>query len=79
MKRDLETLVSLIGKWDRIKGGGVARCLRADKSTYFSFHTGRAVWHQADPITKGTRWALVVFYAVAWQACATTREVREIQ
>jgi hypothetical protein len=25
---------------------------------------GRAVWHQADPITKGTRWALVIFYKV---------------
>ncbi|GAX22795.1 hypothetical protein FisN_24Lh076 [Fistulifera solaris] len=24
----------------------------------------RAVWHQADPITKGTRWALVIFYRV---------------
>lgn len=23
-----------------------------------------AVWHQADPITKGTRWALVIFYKV---------------
>ena len=27
----------------------------------------RAVWHQADPITKGTRWALVVFYEVNYQ------------
>jgi hypothetical protein len=24
----------------------------------------RAVWHQADPITQGTRWALVIFYKV---------------
>ncbi|CAJ1938024.1 unnamed protein product [Cylindrotheca closterium] len=24
----------------------------------------RAVWHQADPITRGTRWALVIFYDV---------------
>ncbi|GMH55047.1 hypothetical protein TrST_g9765 [Triparma strigata] len=24
----------------------------------------RAVWHQADPITKGTRWAMVIFYDV---------------
>ena len=24
----------------------------------------RAVWHQADPISKGTRWALVIFYEV---------------
>lgn len=24
----------------------------------------RAVWHQADPISKGTRWALVIFYQV---------------
>ena len=24
----------------------------------------RAVWHQANPITQGTRWALVVFYKV---------------
>jgi hypothetical protein len=24
----------------------------------------RAVWHQADPISKGTRWALVIFYDV---------------
>jgi hypothetical protein len=28
------------------------------------FSTRRAVWHQADPITKGTRWALVIFYKV---------------
>jgi len=25
----------------------------------------RAVWHQANPITKGTRWALVIFYKVS--------------
>lgn len=24
----------------------------------------RGVWHQADPITSGTRWALVIFYRV---------------
>mmetsp|Transcript_8152 Transcript_8152/g.12735 ORF Transcript_8152/g.12735 Transcript_8152/m.12735 type:complete len:161 (+) Transcript_8152:499-981(+) len=24
----------------------------------------RAVWHQANPISKGTRWALVIFYKV---------------
>jgi len=24
----------------------------------------KAVWHQADPITKGTRWAMVIFYEV---------------
>ena len=24
----------------------------------------KAVWHQANPITKGTRWALVIFYRV---------------
>jgi hypothetical protein len=24
----------------------------------------KAVWHQADPITKGIRWALVIFYEV---------------
>lgn len=23
-----------------------------------------AVWHQANPITKGVRWALVIFYKV---------------
>lgn len=27
----------------------------------------RAVWHQADPITKGTRWAIVIFYKVLSQ------------
>jgi len=27
----------------------------------------RAVWHQANPITKGTRWALVIFYKVIRQ------------
>ncbi|OEU07529.1 hypothetical protein FRACYDRAFT_197593 [Fragilariopsis cylindrus CCMP1102] len=27
----------------------------------------RAVWHQADPITKGTRWALVIFYKVMYE------------
>ena len=34
----------------------------------------RAVWHQADPITKGTRWALVIFYKVTEEdeeECAT--------
>ena len=31
---------------------------------YAPFTTIRAVWHQADPITKGTRWALVIFYDV---------------
>jgi hypothetical protein len=29
--------------------------------------TGSAVWHQADPITKGTRWALVIFYKVDYE------------
>jgi len=29
-----------------------------------SFVFDRAVWHQADPISKGTRWALVIFYDV---------------
>ena len=24
----------------------------------------KAVWHQANPITRGTRWALVIFYKV---------------
>jgi len=24
----------------------------------------KAVWHQADPITRGTRWAMVIFYEV---------------
>ncbi|KAL7522533.1 LOW QUALITY PROTEIN: hypothetical protein ACHAWX_007233 [Stephanocyclus meneghinianus] len=24
----------------------------------------KGVWHQANPITKGTRWALVIFYKV---------------
>jgi hypothetical protein len=24
----------------------------------------RAIWHQADPITRGIRWALVIFYQV---------------
>ena len=31
--------------------------------------SSRAVWHQADPITKGTRWALVIFYKVEEEAC----------
>lgn len=31
--------------------------------------SSRAVWHQADPITKGTRWALVIFYKVEKEAC----------
>ena len=30
----------------------------------FWLRYNRAVWHQADPITKGTRWALVIFYDV---------------
>jgi hypothetical protein len=29
-----------------------------------TFYAYRAVWHQADPITKGTRWALVIFYKI---------------
>jgi hypothetical protein len=24
----------------------------------------RVVWHQANPISRGTRWALVIFFAV---------------
>jgi quercetin dioxygenase-like cupin family protein len=24
----------------------------------------KGVWHQANPISKGTRWALVIFYKV---------------
>jgi hypothetical protein len=31
----------------------------------FHLYKKRAVWHQADPITKGTRWALVIFYKVS--------------
>ena len=34
----------------------------------------RAVWHQADPITKGTRWALVIFYKVTEEEEPTTNK-----
>ena len=37
-------------------------------SRLLSYSIARAVWHQADPITKGTRWALVIFYSVAEDA-----------
>jgi len=33
----------------------------------------RMVWHQADPITKGIRWALVIFYNVAWSKMHVTQ------
>jgi hypothetical protein len=41
-----------------------------DNETHYDTTNGdvafidRAVWHQADPITKGTRWAMVIFYKV---------------
>jgi hypothetical protein len=57
-----------------VKGGGKARTsTRArfrPREVHYDTRSGdvafidRAVWHQADPITKGTRWALVIFYKV---------------
>lgn len=61
---------------NRFEGGGLTFWDGKDQNTgrpvetHYDTRNGdiafidRAVWHQADPITKGTRWALVIFYKV---------------
>eukprot|EP00560_Eucampia_antarctica_P006519 CAMPEP_0197824576 /NCGR_PEP_ID=MMETSP1437-20131217/1801_1 /TAXON_ID=49252 ORGANISM="Eucampia antarctica, Strain CCMP1452" /NCGR_SAMPLE_ID=MMETSP1437 /ASSEMBLY_ACC=CAM_ASM_001096 /LENGTH=110 /DNA_ID=CAMNT_0043424255 /DNA_START=276 /DNA_END=608 /DNA_ORIENTATION=- len=63
-------------KVNSFEGGGLTfwdgkdQCTSRPLETHYDTRSGdlafidRAVWHQADPITKGTRWALVIFYKV---------------
>jgi predicted 2-oxoglutarate/Fe(II)-dependent dioxygenase YbiX len=46
--------------WDGVGGQEIHYDTRCGDVAFI----GRAVWHQADPITEGTRWALVIFYKV---------------
>jgi hypothetical protein len=52
------------------KKGTTTRSVVRPREIHYETRSGdlafidRAVWHQADPITKGTRWALVIFYKV---------------
>jgi len=60
----------------KFEGGGLAFWDGKDHTTGRSIEThydtrsgdvafiDPAIWHQADPITKGIRWALVIFYEV---------------
>lgn len=50
--------------WDG-KDNGRPREIHYDTRSGDLAFIDRAVWHQADPITKGTRWALVIFYEVS--------------
>ena len=54
--------------WDGVKlsGGGkrVADEIQYDTRSGDVAFIDKGVWHQANPITKGTRWALVIFYKV---------------
>jgi hypothetical protein len=50
--------------WRMIFRGVVVINLSRSPQLAFPFLLLRAVWHQADPITKGSRWALVIFYKV---------------
>ena len=52
--------------WDGRKGGSKSmpeEIVYDTRSGDVAF-IDKAVWHQANPITKGTRWALVIFYKV---------------
>jgi len=49
--------------WDGKKDGFPVETHYDTRSGDLAF-IDRAVWHQADPIQKGTRWALVIFYKV---------------
>jgi len=56
----------------KFEGGGLTFWDGCDKTRDIDYQTrsgdvafiDRAVWHQANPITKGTRWAMVIFYKV---------------
>ena len=50
--------------WDGKDASGKPQELHYDTRSGDVAFIDRAVWHQADPITKGTRWALVIFYSV---------------
>jgi hypothetical protein len=51
--------------WDgRMSGGGEREEIAYDTRSGDVAFIDRAVWHQANPITSGTRWALVIFYKV---------------
>jgi hypothetical protein len=53
-----------------LSGESIQQRQRQPREIHYETRSGdiafidRAVWHQADPITKGTRWALVIFYKV---------------
>lgn len=55
---------------DSDEEGATARTQSRPREIHYDTRSGdiafidKAVWHQADPITKGTRWALVIFYKV---------------
>jgi hypothetical protein len=50
--------------WDGRDANGTTQQIHYDTRSGDVGFIDRAVWHQADPITKGTRWALVIFYKV---------------
>jgi hypothetical protein len=50
--------------WDGRDAKGTPQEIHYDTRSGDVGFIDRAVWHQADPITKGTRWALVIFYRV---------------
>lgn len=50
--------------WDGKTATGCPQELDYDTRSGDIAFIDRAVWHQANPITKGTRWALVIFYKV---------------
>ncbi len=52
--------------WDGRKGGkNESEEIRYETRSGDVAFIDKAVWHQANPITKGTRWALVIFYSVS--------------
>jgi hypothetical protein len=65
MKRGMEMLPLLIGEsvWIWVRVGVSDTSWHSQLELYLDSFC-RAVWHQADPITDGTRWALVIFYKV---------------
>ncbi|KAL3794647.1 hypothetical protein HJC23_010075 [Cyclotella cryptica] len=50
--------------WDGVKQSGVPDEITYDTRSGDVAFIDKGVWHQANPITKGTRWALVIFYKV---------------
>ncbi|KAL9186042.1 hypothetical protein ACHAXT_005280 [Thalassiosira profunda] len=50
--------------WDGRRSAAASEGIVYDTRSGDVAFIDRAVWHQANPITKGTRWALVIFYKV---------------